>query len=341
MQTRCDTQNTHQLQGQFAIPGEEIPILDLGPYLAGQDGAAEATAAELRRALEQIGFFYIINHGVPKGLRDRLVAQTAAFYKLPLERKLPLKINQRGIGYVPNRGQFPRTSAYYTGTKKPDACEAMLLYRDWGSDFAHRRNPWPEGMPEFRRVVAEFFEATEDLGLRILPLYALALDLEPDFFTAKFPKHKSINVLRVSYMPPDPLDDDEFNVAPHTDGSFMTLLATSDQPGLEILSQSGRWLKMPLVPNAFVVNAGDVLTRWSNGRVLSTPHRVINSSGVDRYSIPLFMQPAADTIIECLPTCQGPDNPPQQPPIAGADYLQWFMEENFALGDKTYAVPGE
>ena len=321
------------------MPGEEIPILDLGPYLAGKEGAADATAAELRRALEQIGFFFIINHGISKDLRDCMVEQTEAFYKLPLEQKLPLKVNAHGIGYVPSRGQFLKTSAYYTGTKKPDVCEAMLLYKDWGPDFAHRQNPWPDGMPAFRAVSQKFFEATEDLGIGLLPLYALALGLEANFFSSKFSKDQSINVLRMSYMPPDPLADDEFNVAPHSDGSFMTLLATSDQPGLEILSQSGQWLKMPLLENAFVVNAGDLLTRWSNGRVLSTPHRVINTSGVDRYSIPLFMQPAAGTIIDCLPTCQGPGNPAKEPPIACADYLQSFMEENFALGDKTYDMP--
>ncbi len=329
-------QNKHKLRARVTVPDEEILLLDLGPFLAGEDGAAEKTAAELRSALEQIGFFYIINHGVPKNLRDRLVEQTAAFYHLPLEQKMPLKINEHGIGYVPNRGQFPKTSPYYTGTKKPDVCEAMILNRDWGLGSETRQNPWPDNMPIFRQTVQDFFEATEDLAIRMMPLYALALGLEPDFFAYKFRKYKALNVLRVSYMPPDKLDDDEFNVAPHTDGSFMTLLATSDQPGLEILPPSGRWMKMPLIPNAFVVNSGDLLTRWSNGRVRSTPHRVINTSGEDRYSIPLFVQPTADTLIDCLPTCRGPDNPPTEPPIACAEYLQWFMEENFALGDRTY-----
>ena len=332
-------QDKHCLQAQFAIPGEEIPILDLGPFLAGEAGAAEKTAAELRHALEQIGFFYIINHGVSKSLRDHMVEQTAAFYHLPLEKKMPLKINEHGIGYVPNRGQFPKTSPYYTGTKKPDVCEAMLFNRDWGPDSEARQNPWPDNMPVFQQAIQDFFEATEDLAIQMMPLYALALGLEPGFFDYKFRKYKALNVLRVSHMPPDKLDGDEFNVAPHTDGSFMTLLATSDQPGLEILSQSGQWMKMPLIPNAFVVNAGDLLTRWSNGLVRSTPHRVINTSGVDRYSIPLFVQPTADTMIDCLPTCHTPDNPPKEPPIACADYLQWFMEENFALGDRTYDMP--
>ena len=331
--------NTSERRARCPASDEDIPILDLGPFLAGEDGAAEKTAAELRSALEQIGFFYILNHGVPENLRDHLIEQTAAFYRLPLERKLPLKINAHGVGYVPNRGQLLKTSSYYTGTKKPDVCEALILQRDWGPGSETRRNPWPDHLPLFRQAVQDFFEATEDLAIRMLPLYALALGLERDFFAHKFRKYKALNALRVSYMPPDRLADDEFNVGPHTDGSFMTLLATSDQLGLEILSPSGRWLKMPLIPNAFVVNAGDLLTRWSNGRVRSTPHRVINTSGQDRYSIPLFVQPTAHTLIDCLPTCCGPDHPPQEPPIACVDYLQWFMEENFALGERSYDRP--
>ena len=331
--------DTSERRARCPAADEDIPILDLGPFLAGEDGAAEKTAAELRYALEQLGFFYILNHGVAENLRDHLLEQTAAFYRLPLERKLPLKINAYGVGYVPNRGQLLKTSPYYTGTKKPDVCEALILQRDWGPGSETRRNPWPDHLPLFRQAVQDFFEATEDLAIRMLPLYALALGLERDFFAHKFRKYKALNALRVSYMPPDRLADDEFNVGPHTDGSFMTLLATSDQLGLEILSPSGRWLKMPLIPNAFVVNAGDLLTRWSNGRVRSTPHRVINTSGQDRYSIPLFVQPTAHTLIDCLPTCCGPDHPPQEPPIACVDYLQWFMEENFALGERSYDRP--
>ena len=331
--------NASERRARCSVLDEETPILDLGPFLAGQDGAAEETAAELRSALEQIGFFYILNHGVARTLRDRLLEQTAAFYRLPLEQKLPLKMNAYGVGYVPRRGELLKTSPYYTGTKKPDVCEVLILQRDWGPGSETRQNPWPDHMPLFRQAVQDFFEATEDLAIQMMPLYALALGLERDFFVHKFRKYKALNALRVSYMPPGRLDDDEFHVGPHTDGSFMTLLATSDQLGLEILSPSGQWLKMPLVPDAFVVNSGDLLTRWSNGRVRSTPHRVINTSGEDRYSIPLFVQPTADTIIDCLPTCCGPDNPPQEPPIACVDYLRWFMAENFALGERSYERP--
>ena len=165
----------------------------------------------------------------------------------------------------------------------------------------------------------------------MLPLYAVALELDADFFVDKFPLGKTLSKLRVAYMPPDKLEDGEFNVAPHTDGSFMTLLATSDQPGLELLAQSGRWIQAPLLPGAFVVNAGDLLHRWSNGRVMSTPHRVINTSGTDRYSIPFFVHPTGDTVIDCLPTCLGPGRPTPEPPTTCAEYQTWFMAANFKI----------
>ncbi len=334
-------QDKHALQEEYAIAGETIPIIDLGPFLAEEPGAAHTTAREMRDALERIGFFFIINHGIPTSLRDRLVEATARFYALPLEQKMALKVNEEGNGYVPTRGELPKTSPYYTGTRKPDVSECYLLQRDWGPSHRPTQNQWPENGSGFRPTVMEFFEAAEDLSIRMLPLYALALDLEPDFFDDKFPKCQGLNFLRVARMPPDRLDEDEFNVGPHTDSSFITLLATSDQPGLEILSQSGRWLKMPLIPDAFVINSGDMLTRWSNGRVLSTPHRVINASDTYRYSIPFFLHPTPETVIECLPTCCGPENPAKEPPITSAAYLQWFLEENFALGDQVYNEAGE
>ena len=335
------TQDKHELQAAYAVAGEEIPIIDLGPYLNGESSASEKAAREMRYALEQIGFFFIINHGVPDSLRDRVMAASADFYELPLEEKMALKINHSGVGYIPNRGEFGKHSRYYTGQKKPDVSEAFLLQRDWGDCPAQNRNQWPAGEPEFQRTVQEYFEAAMALSQRMLPLYARALDLAQDFFLDKFPTDRALNVLRMSHMPPDPLEDNEFNICPHSDGSFATLLATSDQPGLEILSQTGRWITAPLIPDAFVVNSGDLLTRWSNGRFLSTPHRVRNASGTHRYSTSFFFQPTPETLIDCLPTCCGPDNPPKKPPITCGAYMKKFLEASFAMGDSVYNEQGE
>lgn len=333
--------DTHQLKKDYAVRGEEIPIIDLGPYLSEVPGAAETAAVEMRYALEHIGFFFIINHRIARFLRDRVVAATSRFYDQPLNKKMALKINHAGVGYIPNKGEFGKHSRYYTGTKKPDVSEAFLLQRDWGECLPNSCNQWPDGETEFQETMKAFFEAAEDLSLQMLPLYARALDMPPDFFQNKFPKDRCLNALRVSHMPPDPLEDNEFNICPHTDGSFMTLLATSDQPGLEILTQSDRWIKAPLIPNAFVVNSGDLLRRWSNGRFLSTPHRVANVSGTHRYSIPFFLQPTAETVIDCLPTCCGPDNPPKKPPITCGAYSRKFMDASFALGDTIYNDKGD
>jgi isopenicillin N synthase-like dioxygenase len=314
---------------------EEIPVIDMGDFLAEKPGALEATAARIGYALERIGFFFVVNHGVPWTLRDRVVEQTARFHALPLEQKMRLRMNEELVGYMPTRGELPRTSPYYTGTKKADVGEAFFIRRDWGPTQSAAPNQWPEGLAGFRETLVEYYEALEDLAHRMLPLYAVALDLEPDYFAPHFSRYECINYLRMAHMPADTLEDDEFNVGPHTDSSFATVLATSDQPGLQLLTRTGKWMKAPLIREAFCVNSGDILTRWSNGRALSTPHRVINESGRDRYSVPFFLHPPADTMIECLPTCCGPTNPAKEPPISAGAYLRWFLDANFAIHDKT------
>ena len=163
------------------LPGKSFRLLTWVPFLAEEPGAAHTTANEMRDALERIGFFFIINHGIPKSLRDRLVEATARFYALPLEQKMALKVNEEGNGYVPTRGELPKTSPYYTGTRKPDVSECYLLQRDWGPSHRPTQNQWPENESGFRTTVMEFFEAAEDLSIRMLPLYALALDLEAGF----------------------------------------------------------------------------------------------------------------------------------------------------------------
>ena len=110
----------------------------------------------------------------------------------------------------------------------------------------------------------------------------------------------------------------------------MTLLATTDVPGLSIRLPSGEWVDAPSEPDCFIVNIGDLGHRWTNGRFLSTPHRVLNRSGRERYAIPFFFDCNIDYEMVCLPTCCGPDDPPKFPPTTYMDYMLWFTGVNYA-----------
>jgi isopenicillin N synthase-like dioxygenase len=168
----------------------------------------------------------------------------------------------------------------------------------------------------------------ERLGLALLPLYATALDLDPGFFTPLFAP--PMFTLRMSHYPRhEGTDENEFGLAPHSDTSFMTLLAQNKVPGLSIRLPNGTWVDAPALPGSFLVNGGDMLRRWTNERFLATPHRVINRSGQERYAIPFFFDCAYTTRMECLPTCTAPGNPPRHEPITYPEYMAWYRNLNY------------
>ena len=178
----------------------------------------------------------------------------------------------------------------------------------------------------------------ETLCRRLVPLYALALDLPADFFDSCFAEPHMI--LRMSRYPI--IDGDDETVAslvPHTDSGFMTLLPPNVVPGLSIQLPSGRWIDAPGIDGAYVVNGGDILHRWTNERFLSTPHRVRNVSDRVRYAIPFFCDPDHDTLIECLPSCRAADNPAKYPPIRFGDYALWFASKSYQHMANEAALP--
>ncbi len=318
-----------QLETVSEADNETIPVLDVGAFLRGEPGALTKLASELRQALEETGFFFTVNHSVPLALIDRTFRETARFHALPKAEKMKVAINDAHVGYMDNEGELPRTSPYYTGTLKPDVGEAFFIKREIAPFSLPTQNQWPDNLAGFRSTLNEYFESTEAFFRQMLPVFATALELPANYFDSSFGRYDALSVLRVAHFPADPLEPDQFNVGPHTDSSFVTLLATSRVPGLQILGRAGRWFPAPPIPGSILFNSGDMLTRWTNGRFLSTPHRVLNRSGLDRYSIPLFVHPNPDFEIRCLPTCTGPDNPPKHPPITSQAYLEWFMSENF------------
>jgi isopenicillin N synthase-like dioxygenase len=311
-----------------------IPVMDLGPVLANVPGGLQTAAAELRYALEEIGFFIIINHGVPPALIEQTFAEARRFHAQPLDAKMALRMNEHNNGYMA-MNRYAVWTSDVNANDKPDLNEAFFTKRERSADDpllqSGRRfvgpNRWPADLPGFREHIMAYTDAMDELSRRVLPGCAVALDLSPDYFEAAFTDSQFS--FRLSHYPPVQAEANQFGIAPHTDANFLTFLAQTEIPGLQVRMPSGTWLDVPYVPNSFAVNAGDMMYRWTNGRFKSTPHRAVPPVGRHRYAIPFFLGPHIDTVIECLPTCQGPDHPPQYPPITYDAYLHWWYDANY------------
>lgn len=323
-------------------PHDAIPLIDLAPLGDGMDGA-RAIAPELREVLEDVGFFIIANHGVAQELIDRTFGEAERFHALPMAAKRALAMNAHNNGYMAMSRYNVRTSRV-SEAAKPDLNEAFFIKRERPADdplvLARRRfagaNQWPRDLPGFRDTLLAYTDAVDALGRRLLPALALALDLPPETFAAAF--QESQFSFRLSHYPPAEREAGQYGIAPHTDANFMTFLAQSGIPGLQIRSASGDWQDVPYVPGSFVVNSGDMLHRWTNGRFKSTPHRALPPADGPRYAIPYFLGPHMDTEIRCLHTCCDDANPPQYPPITYGDYLAWWYDANYDPADQADLV---
>jgi isopenicillin N synthase-like dioxygenase len=313
-----------------------IPVIDYGPYFAGDPGALKRVAAEVAHACENVGFFYAFNHGVPQEIIDRAFAASHRFHALPVAQKLALKLNENNIGYLPINASVQGASTVHKATK-PNQNESFFVSHDRGPDHPdviagkplRGRNQWPPGRPEIRADMMAYFDALKAMCDRMLPPFAVALDLDPDFFAPFFANEAHANLRFLHYPPQDATEDNTFGQAPHTDNSFMTALARTEVPGLAVRLPSGEWYPPPIIPGTFLINLGNIMRRWSNDRFLSTPHGVLNESGADRFSIAYFHSPNPDAVIECVPTCTGPENPPRYPRAVYRDLVLEFYRANY------------
>ncbi|HUC09547.1 MAG TPA: 2-oxoglutarate and iron-dependent oxygenase domain-containing protein [Stellaceae bacterium] len=320
----------------YAAAARAIPVIDYGPYFAGEIGALDRLAAELAHACENVGFFYALNHGVPDEVIDRAFAASRRFFALPAEQKLALRLNQNNIGYLPINASVQGASTVHKATR-PNQNESFFVSHDRGPDHPdvvagkalRGQNQWPAVMPGLRADMMEYFEALGAMCQRMLPPFAAALGMPADFFAPYFADEAHATLRFLHYPPQETTEDNVFGQGPHTDNSFMTALARSEVPGLAVRLPSGEWFPPPVIPGTFLINLGNIFRRWSNDRFLSTPHGVLNDSGIDRYSIAYFHSPNPDRAIECLPSCTGPGNPTHYPPAVYRDLVLDFYRANY------------
>jgi isopenicillin N synthase-like dioxygenase len=177
----------------FAKSAAQIPVIDYGPYFAGEPGALERLAQDVRYACENIGFFYALNHGVPQDVVDRGFAASRRFHALPLEQKLKLRLNENNIGYMPMNASVQGASLVHKATK-PNQNESFFVSHDRGPDHPdvlaglplRGRNRWPESLPDLRGDMMGYFRALGAMCDRMLPPFAVALGMPADYLRTVF-----------------------------------------------------------------------------------------------------------------------------------------------------------
>ena len=306
---------------------EEIPTLDIAPYLEGRPGGREAVAARLREITMTVGFFYLRNHGIPQDLIDGAFEQNRRIHGLPdsEKRKMPWT-NRDGSnvgyqGYHEDGDYKPQSNVNIVAHTKPNYYAKFNIIHE--SPGQPAKNLWPETLPGFQDRLLAYYRAIEKLAMSFLPLWCVSLKLPVDYFDRSFENpHLLLSLLH--YPPQKEIGNRQYGIAPHTDNAMMTFLAQADIPGLAVQMPSGHWRAVDIVPGTLLINTGNSLVRWTNEDYLSTKHRVINTKGVDRYSIPVFFGPNNETVVEVLPTCQSPTKPPLYEPISYGDLRGWY-----------------
>ncbi|HLI12660.1 MAG TPA: 2-oxoglutarate and iron-dependent oxygenase domain-containing protein [Alphaproteobacteria bacterium] len=311
----------------------EIPVIRFAPFLAGAPEEKRRVAREIRAACEGTGFFYLAEHGVPQAEIDAVFAAARRFFALPLDERMKVRLTiDRNRGYQPLGSRM-----YGDKADAPDLNESFKYQHELppddpdilAGDRIHAPNKWPDGLPGWRETLLGYYARMEALTQALLRAFALALDLDEGYFLAFY--RKPLTQINLLHYPPHPpvTSGRQFGLRPHSDTTAFTILAPGEVAGLQIEHRGG-WIEAPPIPGTFVINIGDMMARWTNDRFASTPHRVINRSGRERYSVPFFAIPDFDAVVACLPSCQGPGNPPKYPPLHVGTFMRGSNASNWS-----------
>lgn len=327
---------------------DAIPVIDISALQSDDAGRRLDAALRLVAAAEDLGFAVLSGHGVSPALGDELRDAGLRFFDRPAEEKLRIRRprNDQNRGYIPyGEETLVRMSG---GDSPPDIKEVFAIGPDAFPDEPYFTGPesypnfapnlWPEQPQDLRPRMLAYWRAMEGLMRRIARGLALGMDLPEDTFEEVL-GDKHVSHLRLLHYPPlsEAVKAGQLRAGEHTDLGMMTILRNDPVPGgLQVRRRNGEWIDAPGLADTFILNIGDLLMRWSNDRLVSTPHRVAvppqdAGTGARRLSIGYFVIPKYDAVVSCLPTCAGPGNPAKYGPITVHDY----RTQRFAAGAGT------
>ncbi|MEM9905064.1 MAG: 2OG-Fe(II) oxygenase family protein [Cyanobacteria bacterium P01_D01_bin.44] len=306
----------------------QLAIIDISDFEIAEKQAM--IAEQIAQAAIERGFFYLSR--VPAdllGQAETLFNQLQHFFAAPLSVKQSLAWSSVSS----NQGYIAIEQESLDPRQPPDLKEALNVRPHFVPQTATEQNllaAWPAQLSEFRQHLIDFYDLANQLAMQVLESFAIALSLPADFFTQHHRRQQQ-HTLRCLHYPPlghslEQLLPGQLRAGEHTDYGSITLLFQRDIGGLEVQNAQGDWIAAPPIPDTVLVNIGDLLQRWTNDLLRSTPHRVRPTHHqVSRYSIALFCDPDPETWVTCIETGpsrgEGTGVSPRYEPIRADTYL--------------------
>ncbi|NOD92290.1 isopenicillin N synthase family oxygenase [Ruegeria sp. HKCCD4884] len=280
---------------------DSIPTIDISPLTEPKTDAYEATVQRILEACTGIGFLSITGTGVAQETVDQVGQTTREIFAIDESRKWDQAITRENYrGYIP-MGFFTPND----GSGNADKYEGYKLHHEVAANAPIRSvcslygpNLWPDEVPGAKEIILGYWSQLDRVADLLLGALETGLNLKPNTLRSAF--QDPMTNMTLLHYPPQAADEAGYGIHPHKDTDALTIIAPDPVGGLEVQARTGGWVTPNCPPGGFVVNIGDMLELWSGGRLKSTPHRVVNRSGKERYSFPYFAVPRHDVIVEPL-----------------------------------------
>ncbi|KAK2994224.1 hypothetical protein RJ640_006844 [Escallonia rubra] len=311
-----------------------VPVIDLSASNSSDSNGAAGVVAEIGDACEKWGVFQVINHGVPLELHERFELAMKKFFAQPLVEKRKMRkdidpLNPYDYGYE----EFSKKVEDWKEVFDFPLEKEMPVSCDTNNTQTREAIPqWPEYPPEFREACEAYGREMEKLSFRLLELISMSLGLQKQRLHGFFKDHTSMG--RLIHCPPCPTPQLALGTHAHTDVGALTILSQDDAGGLEgQRTIDGKWLPVQFVPNAYVINVGDMLEVWSNKKYVSLVHRAKVNSERERFSIPFFFNPAQYVTMEPIEELTNEQTPAKYRAFSWGKYYNSRKYGNFKNPD--------
>ncbi len=303
-----------------------VPHLSLLSFMFGTTLEKQKFVDDIMVGLKEYGFIVLKDHGISSETVDNAYELFKTFYALPSDVKMKYRGNNGGQrGFTPFKQEHAKDSIY------GDLKEFWHVGRELDSSSVYKgiypENLWPSEISNFKSILLDLYNSMDQTSIHLLDAIGMGLDLPQEYFRSMI--HDGNSILRAIHYPPVHNQDTKNSIraGAHEDINLITLLVGATDSGLELLDRDGTWLPVNSNRGEIVVDTGDMMARITNNLLPATTHRVVNpdNSQSTRYSMPFFVHPHSEAMLETVPSCLGKGTP--QSPIKAGDFLNQRLRE--------------